>query len=109
MATPLSGMLNESWVRDAFLSEYAYKPEFFTDAFRRRLPTVESIKADVAKLRSVSAAGRVWIADRRMAIASVGPWRDTFIMRRRGEGYPAIISKSRQQGVTYETKMIIQR
>lgn len=101
MAIPPPGAFTERWVRDAVLSEYVYKPEFFTDIFRQRFPTVESIKADVAKLRSVSAAGRIWIADRRMAIASVGPWRDTFQMRKKCEAYPAIITRARQEGVTY--------
>lgn len=94
MAAPPPDMLSESWVRDAFLRDPDCQPTFFTDIFRRRLPTVGSIRADVVKLRSVSAAGRVWIADRRMAIASVGPWRESFIVPRKGEGYPAIIIKS---------------
>ncbi len=105
MAIPPPGFMSESWVRDAFISEYVYKPEFFTDVFRKRLPTVESIKADVAKLRSVSPAGRTWIADRRMAIASVGPWRNTIVLRRKGESYPAIITKARQAGVTYSMQL----
>ncbi len=105
MAVPPPGFLTDSWVRDAFLREYTYKPEWFTDAFRKRLPTEASIKADVAKLRSVSKAGRAWIADRRMAIASVGPWRDAIVLRRKGEGYPAIITKARQQGATYTTQL----
>lgn len=106
MAVPPPNMLSESWVRDAFLREYTYKPEWFTDTFRKQLPTVESIKADVAKLRSVSKAGAAWIADRRMAIASVGPWRDTIILPRKGEGYPAIIVKARQEGVTYTMQQL---
>jgi len=101
MAIPPPEMLDESWVREAFLREYTFKPTFFTDDFRKRLPTVESIKRDVAKLRSPSEAGRRWIEDRRMAIASVGPWRDTLFLRRKGEAYPAIMMKARQQGVTY--------
>lgn len=61
----------------------------------------ESVKRDVSKLRSPSEAGRRWIEDRRMAIASVGPWRDTIFLRRKGETYPAVMIKARQQGVTY--------
>lgn len=102
MATPLGNWMTESWVHDAFLREMK-PPTFFTDIYRERRPTVESIKADVAKLRSVSAAGRVLIADRRMALASVGPWRDTFIISGRDR---SVFVKSRQEGLTYRTQMI---
>jgi hypothetical protein len=105
MAIPPPGFLDSNWVRDAFLREYTYKTELFTDMFCKRGPTEASIKADVAKLKSVSAAARVWITDRRMAIASVGPWKDTLVFRRKGGGYPAIIMKSRQEGVTYSMQL----
>lgn len=107
MAIPPPNVLAESWVLDAFVREFAeYRPTFFTDAFRKRLPTVDSIKADVTKLRSVSAAGRALIADRRMAIAGVGPWRDVFVLKDKDGRYPAIICKARQQGLTYTTTIV---
>lgn len=107
MAMPPLNVLTESWVRDAYLKEFRESSAtFFTDMFRKRLPTVESIKADVAKLRSVSPAGRALIADRRMAIASVGPWKDTFVFPDENGRYPAIICKARQQGITYTMKAV---
>lgn len=108
MATPTKAvwdtLLADSHFRNAFLNAPVYH-SFVSDWMRERLPTEASIKADVAKLRSVSAAGCVWIADRRMAIASVGPWRDTFILRKIGEGYPAIITRARREGLTYTTRL----
>lgn len=98
-------MLADGFFRDRFLN---YKPTaLFVDEWLsgRRRPTVESITRDVEKLRSVSAAGRAWIADRRMAIASVGPWRDTIQLRRKGEPYPAIFVKHRQECVSYSITM----
>lgn len=92
---------NDDWVRKAFLEDYAWKPTFF-DLMKPRRPTEDSIRNDVSELRSPSEAGRAWIADRRMAIASVGPWRDVFFLPRKAGGYPAIMIRARREGVTFE-------
>ncbi len=102
MAIPTNSLDLSGFVKEAFLQEYAYRPQFFTDVFRRdRLPTEGSIKRDVSRLKSCSAAGRKWIADRRMAIASVGPWKDVFVFKRDGR-YPAIITRHRGGGKMWE-------
>lgn len=101
MAMQRAETWNEEWVRKAYLEEYTWRPTFF-DMMKPRLPTEDSIRIDVEKLRSPSKAGKAWIADRRMAIASVGSWRHTFFLPRKEGGYPAIMMRARREGVTYE-------
>lgn len=58
-----------------------------------RGPTEDSIRRDVAKLRSVSAAGRRFIEDRRQAIAGIGAYAGWLILPDERGAYPAIINK----------------
>ncbi len=53
MAIPPPSAQIDDWVRQGFLQEHTYRPQLFTDAFVNLLPTVESITADVAKLRRI--------------------------------------------------------
>lgn len=101
MAIVGTGIATDNWVRDAFLKEATdWKPQF-VEWFSTSGPTEESIKRDVAKLKSLSAAGRAHIADQRMARASIGKYRDVFFFPR-SDGRPLILlTKSRQQGITY--------
>lgn len=106
MALAPPEFFEQSWVREQFMRELRdYRAPSFIDWFSQpKRPTAESIKADVAKLKSVSEVGRAWIADRRMAIASVGPWQGVFVFPRDGK-YPLFIVKHRQERVTYSTRL----
>lgn len=109
MATPTHD-LGDTWLKDLFLDNvYAYKPQMMTDLFMRRGgPTEHSIRNDVAKLRSVSPKAREWIADQRMARASVGPHRDKFIVPIKGQKrYPTIICGGRQSGKSYTISNLV--
>ena len=75
-----------------------YEPQFL-DCFRvATLPTEQSIKTDVGKLRSVSPAGKKWITEQRMRRRSVGPYSGLFVFPDRDGRYPTIIHGGARKG-----------
>lgn len=88
--TKFSGLADvASWHMKAFLEN---EPSVRSLIWPRR-PTEDSIRRDVAKLRSVSAAGRRFIEDRRQAIAGIGAYAGWLILPDERGAYPAIINK----------------
>lgn len=60
-----------------FTTEYRIKPSILEEAFRKR-KTVSEVERDVAKLKSVSDAGKAWIVDERCSWLSIGKHAGVF-------------------------------
>lgn len=80
MATPTPEQLRTLTIQD-FMTEYRVSSSIFEDAFRKR-KTASEVERDVAKLKSVSSAGKAWIVDERCSWLSIGKHAGVFRFRK---------------------------
>lgn len=79
MAIPHPDVLTTLTISD-LTSTIVYDRSIFEDMFRKR-KTVSDVEREVAKLKSVSAAGKRWIVDERCSWLGIGKYAGTFRVR----------------------------